>query len=140
MRVKYYLNSVRNGARIVLEYNSEEYLVAFNVEGSPDPAQMERVYKMLPLRISELKAMAKKGVAFKKVQEDLSFERFWKDYANKVGKKTRAKKLWEDLSEVDKIACLNSIPTYKSWLRVRTVEQCYPETYLSQRRWENEYQ
>ena len=74
------------------------------------------------------------------ILEDLSFDAFWKAYAYKIGKKARAEKLWELMSEGERTEALKAIPRYKRWLASRqTVEQLYPETYLSQRRWENEF-
>lgn len=74
------------------------------------------------------------------ILEDLSFDAFWKAYAYKIGKKARAEKLWELMSEGERTEALKAIPRYKRWLALRqTVEQLYPETYLSQRRWENEF-
>lgn len=73
------------------------------------------------------------------VPEDLSFERFLETYNHKVGKKERAQKLWEALTTKEKITCLNTIPRYKAWLAFRNIETLYPETFLSQKRFQNEY-
>lgn len=69
-----------------------------------------------------------------------TFEDFWEFYGYKVGKKERAKKLWESLTEVEQDRCMASIVMYKRYLAQNpNIAQCYPETYLSQKRWENEY-
>lgn len=70
-----------------------------------------------------------------------TFEDFWEMYGYKVGKKERVKKLWENLTEIEQGKCMVSIPKYKRWLNKNEgIAQCYPETYLSQKRWENEYE
>jgi hypothetical protein len=74
------------------------------------------------------------------IPEDLSFERFWNEYKNKVGNTKRAKKLWSELSEADKIKVFEAIPKYRSYLqRNPNLTMLYPETFLFQRRFENQY-
>lgn len=71
---------------------------------------------------------------------DLSFEAFWEAYGNKIGKKTRAQELWKLLSESDKQAALIGVKKYKQWKALNpSVQMLYPETFLSQRRFENEF-
>jgi hypothetical protein len=74
-----------------------------------------------------------------KIEEDLSFERFWNDYGYKVGKKERCQMLWRILSDADKSSCLKAIKKYNRWLLDKNIDRVYPETFLSQRRWENEF-
>jgi len=70
---------------------------------------------------------------------DLSFERFWNLYGYKVGAKDRVKKKWERLPEGEKILALGSIPRYRRFTEQKHIDMTYPETYIDQRRWENEY-
>jgi len=72
------------------------------------------------------------------VPVDLTFESFWAAYGNKVGNKTRAKKLWNLLDDDTRAAAYAGISRYNSYLAAHpAIEKCYPETYLNQRRWEN---
>jgi hypothetical protein len=74
------------------------------------------------------------------VPTDLSFEAFWNAYGNKIGKKTRSQELWKLLSDADKQAALIGVKKYKQWKHQNpSVQMLYPETFLSQRRFENEY-
>lgn len=74
------------------------------------------------------------------IPTDLSFEAFWLQYGNKVGKKGRAEQLWKLLQDEEKERALLYIKKYKNWLvQNPSVQMLYPETYLSQKRWENEY-
>lgn len=74
-----------------------------------------------------------------KQQSDLSFAAFWDTYGYKVGKKDRAEKLWSNLRDDERVAALNGIQRYKSFIAARQIAQAYPETWLAQRRWENEF-
>jgi hypothetical protein len=75
-----------------------------------------------------------------KVEQDLSFDAFWDLYEHKVGNKARAMKLWSNLPKMDKARCFVGIRQYKFWLSHHpNVEKLYAETFLHQRRWENEY-
>lgn len=69
-----------------------------------------------------------------------TFEAFWDMYNHKVGKKDRAKKLWDSLGEFEQDRAMMGVIRYKRYLAQNPhIAQCYPETYLSQKRWENEY-
>ncbi len=71
---------------------------------------------------------------------DLSFVRFWEVYGYKVGKKEKVIQLWQALSDEDRAKCLLKIPIYKQWLAQKpNMERLYPQTFLSQRRWENDF-
>lgn len=72
------------------------------------------------------------------IKEDLSFDRFWIEYDNKVGNKKRAEKLWTELSEQNKLLALKYIKRYDSLLKIQNgIAKLYPETYLNQKRWNN---
>ena len=71
---------------------------------------------------------------------DTNFDTFWTMYGNKVGKKERTQQLWKLLPDEEKHRALSGIKKYKNWLLQNpSVQMLYPETYLSQKRWENEY-
>ena len=74
------------------------------------------------------------------IAEDLSFERFWQEYKYKVGSKDRARRLWEALEDTEKSDALHAIKPYRYWLsHQNNTNTCLPQTYLKQRRWENEF-
>lgn len=70
---------------------------------------------------------------------DYCFERFWNLYGYKVGNKARVQKKWDRLPEGEKILALAAIPKYRRFCESKHIELAYPETYIDQRRWENEY-
>lgn len=70
---------------------------------------------------------------------DYSFERFWNLYGYKVGNRPRVQKKWERLPEGEKILALGSIPRYQRFAASKKISLTYPETYIDQRRWENDF-
>lgn len=72
------------------------------------------------------------------LEQDLSFKAFWDAYANKVGNKTKANKLWDTLTPTDKAKALSYIKRYDNLLLQGNIQKLYPETYLNQRRFDNE--
>ena len=74
------------------------------------------------------------------IEEDLSFDVFWNAYDYKIGKKPRAESLWNSLTDPEKTSCLIGVKKYNYWFSTKTgMNKLYPETFLSQRRWENEF-
>lgn len=74
------------------------------------------------------------------VPQKLDFDTFWDAYAYKVGNKGKAANLWKLLDEEDKIKALCGIKNYNYFLQLNpNTDKIYPERYLSQRRFENEY-
>ena len=96
----------------------------------------------IPERESELKAWAAQSQILQvdEVPQDLTFNAFWEAYNYKVGKKDRAIKYWNALTESDKAKVFQAIPKYNFWLAQRpNMERLYPEGFLHQRRFENEF-
>jgi hypothetical protein len=138
----YLIQSKSGKTKMIFTYNSNGFLISFEAEPSDIKTEtLQWIYKHFPYTeagIDKFKPLD--YVTVSKVAADLSFEAFYNLYGYKVGKKERTKRLWDALPEVDRIACLAAIPKYKRWLASKNnMEMLYPETFLSQRRWENEY-
>jgi hypothetical protein len=70
--------------------------------------------------------------------EVITFEMFWKKYANTLGNKKRAQKMWDLLPQSEQVAAYAFIDTYNSYLRQNpTLTKKYPDTYLNQETWKN---
>ena len=83
---------------------------------------------------------ARVGVKIEDVTNaDYGFERFWGLYDYKVGNKARVAKKWNALPEGERILALAAIPRYRRFAEQKKIDRVYPETYIDQRRWENEY-
>jgi hypothetical protein len=95
----------------------------------------------LPHDYEELQTLAKKfSAVLREVPQDLSFEAFWDTYNYKVGNKARVKKLWQALPQQDRAACIVSLARYDQYLKLHPrMERAYPETYINQRRFENQF-
>ena len=60
-------------------------------------------------------------------------------YGYKVGNKARVQKKWEKLPEGERVLAMASIARYRRFAEGKKIEMVYPETYIDQRRWENEF-
>jgi len=68
---------------------------------------------------------------------NVDFETFWNLYDKKVGDKKRCEKKWTKLKDSDREEIIKTLPAFKSHIKDKQF-QPYPETYLNQRRWEDE--
>lgn len=135
---KYTITFVNYPGGIRLGY-AEDMLVSVEIEMELSGEQHEWFWSRVPIFLKELDRL--KNAKIKIINEpiDLSFEVFWDQYDYKVGKRSRAKKLWEAMSASERVSCLLKIKAYKFWLAHKNVDTVYPETWLSQRRWENTF-
>lgn len=73
-----------------------------------------------------------------KKQKKIDFENFWDLYNKKLGCKADCKKTWDKLEYETQLKIIEVIPIYLK--TIRDIQyQAYPETWLNQRRWENDY-
>lgn len=70
---------------------------------------------------------------------DVSFERFWNLYGKKVGNKGGVEKRWSKLEWEEKVMALGCVPRMRQYYERKGLDLPYPETYVNQRRWENEF-
>lgn len=72
-------------------------------------------------------------------KQDLSFVHFWTAYGYKVGNKATAEKKWNALKPEDRLLALQGIARQRRHSESHRTDMPYPETYINQRRWENEF-
>ena len=73
-----------------------------------------------------------------KVKElNIEFSKFWNTYNKKEGSKPNCEKKWNKLSDEDRQRIIDTLPVFLSKIKDKQF-QPYPETYLNQRRWDNE--
>ena len=70
---------------------------------------------------------------------DLSFACFWNTYAYKVGNKATVEKKWNALKPEDRLLALQGIVRQRRHSEPKHTDMPYPQTYIDQRRWENEF-
>jgi len=136
-----YLFTSQNGQRRILFGYEDGYLRRFTVEGNLTLNEIDFLKNEIPwleVGLDRFQSITRGKVA--RIETDLSFGAFWDTYAYKVGNKLRTEKLWEKLSDVEKARVLKSIKIYDQFLDLKkNQEKAYPETYISQRRFDNNY-
>ncbi len=139
----YLLYSKSKNFECSFSYTDYGLLVGFEVKTQfSDKEKHESFLQYNFSKYETLKAFSKrfeKEFKLDEIPPDLSFENVWETYGYKVGKKDRAKRLWEALTDKEKMLCLQAIPRYKAWLAYKNIEMLYLETFLSQKRFLNEF-
>jgi hypothetical protein len=143
--MKFLLKS-KSGLSVVIHFNERGFLVAAQVDqgGASDDA-LPKVWPWIPSTMDKLETLrtsTKHGndYTISECAPDTSFTSFWEDYNYKVGSKAKAEKLWNAMTESERVAALSAIGKYGRWLTLKNnMEKAYPETWLRQRRWENNY-
>ena len=69
--------------------------------------------------------------------DDFDFEKFWNQYNKKVGDKKKILAKWKRLPQKDRDEIFRTLPLFISSIRDKQY-QPHPETYLNNRRWEDE--
>lgn len=137
--MKYHLHSEKIKDKITLMYIGGVLREVRLPEGMTE-VQYEWLFKNVPKNEALVAQFAEQGNFILYSVRGYAFEDFWEGFGNKLGKKERVKRLWDSLSEVEQDKVMISIVRYKQYLALNPhIAQCYPETYLSQKRWENEY-
>lgn len=127
--------------KMLFNYDLNGRLIEYKLEGELSDMQLSWLFNHFPFAEVVLRRHGKlPEFKLTEIQPDLSFNAFWDKYAHKVGNKKRVEKLWNGLSEPEKAAVFPAIKRYNFYLANRPgMQRTYPETFLSQRRWENEY-
>lgn len=68
---------------------------------------------------------------------NISFDSFWSYYNKKVGDKAKCQKKWEKLVDAERTKIMEILPAFLAGIKDKQF-QPFPETFLNQRRWENE--
>lgn len=137
---KYILTSEHFKGEITFEYNLKGFLKAVKVGEVKGMSKsiFDWLWANLPTSTQMIEEYKKTAGNFKisEVPVDLSFERFWSEYNNKVGKKKMTENAWNKLSQKDKIAALLYIEKLRRTKRQDGTQMPYPSTYLNQKYWE----
>lgn len=122
---------------LIFGYNTDDMLIYFENKALLSNEHIKWLATHFPFNRNDLSIVFQKS----KIKEltDISFEIFWNKYNNKVGNKQRTEKIWNHLSEGERLKIIETIPKYIAYLKQSKIAQAYPETFLNQRRWENEY-
>jgi len=137
----YLLTSPHFTGEIELRFNENGHLIKYDNRAELTEKQFAYMLFRIPVNIDSLSVLTDGNQSkLTEVKIELTFDMFWDKYDYKMGKKARVMKLWEALTETDKQAAMKGIVKYDMYLAGHTkMEKAYPETYLSQRRWENDF-
>lgn len=137
---KYILTSDHFTGEVTFEYNLKGFLkvVKIGEVRGMSKSIFDWLWANLPTSTQMMEEYKKTAGNFKisEVPVDLSFERFWSEYNNKVGKKKMTENAWNKLSQKDKIAALLYIEKLRRTKRQDGTQMPYPSTYLNQKYWE----
>lgn len=141
--MKEFLVTINNGEyKCTYRYNKHSMLVACTIDSGMPTEAIQHMHKVMPFTEGLLMALPKliNNLVISESIVDTSFKAFWEKFRNKVGNKPRAENLYKFLTPEEKLQVMSSIKKYHNWLvQNPNVQQLYPETYLSQRRWENQF-
>ncbi|WP_291058990.1 MULTISPECIES: hypothetical protein [unclassified Empedobacter] len=135
---KYIVTSDRFTGEVIYEYNLNGFLVNFSVNISNTIFGIVKFfYTHLPYNLDLMQMWLDKAKDFKveEVPADLSFDRFWEEYG-KHGTKSVAKKKYEKLKPIEKLAALLHLPKERDKKKIDGTAMPYAETYINQKRWE----
>ena len=117
-------------------------LVLFENQSGMDGEQISFFFRRFPFGESWIEELIgdSKTLRVTRLLDDLSFSAIWEGYAYKVGNKKRAEMLWEKLSEAEKQQVFDALSPYAYYLMCHSnMEKLYLETFLNQRRYENDF-
>lgn len=124
---------------MLFKYSLKGVLIEFKLNFFPVQNFYEILQPPFPFSLKGIELFkASKSYKVQELKKDLSFKTFWDTFAYKHGNKSRAERLWKLLTDVQKAKAIAYIPTYKAMLINSTKDHLYPETYLKQKRFENE--
>ena len=124
---------------MLFKYSLKGLLIEYKLNFKPIAKFYDYFKPNFPFFVDGIDFFKKESLfSVQELKEDLSFKTFWDTFAYKHGNKNRAEKLWKLLSDVDRVKAIAYIPTYKNMLISSGKAHLYPETYLSQRRYDND--
>jgi len=111
--------------------------VIFMDAETPPPAR-EWCLARIPAQVEQLENIGTIAL-IEPEPADLSFNAFWEAYGNKQNK-DRTYRFWTALTNDERIAALRAIPKYNRYLTYKpNIERKYPDTWLKNRCWTDEY-
>lgn len=140
MLTRYLIEHLKFKKPVVVSYN-EHGVIAFYDGTELDKAQSEWFVKHLPVMESMIPQYRKDHgfLRINKAAIDTSFEAAYNAYNYKVGKKEKARKLWDALPEGDRQWFFRMLPDYNAYLTKSKVAKAYFETFLNNHYWKNDF-
>jgi hypothetical protein len=137
---QFIITSNRFTGELIFKYDLNDVLCGFDNNAHLSESQFLSTMRNLPLNLKQLQDWGSSpGVTLSEIPLDLSFMAFWSKYAYKVGDKKRCEKLWDKLDDAKKTKAMISIQKYKKFCYDQNIPCVYPERYISQERFLNEF-
>lgn len=138
MSMKHIIEIKTHKVTVTVEHNDKEQLIAFRIDGEITEKFHDWLIPRLPLKPNFGAFKAIKDVTVDKVNDDLTFDRFWADYNNKISNKKRTEKIWNDMIDSEKAKAISFIKKYNRILFENPGQsQKHADTYLRQEPWNN---
>ena len=139
--MKYLVTHIASGIKMSMEFGEDGFLKSWVIDGEMELKLWREIWSAPPYNTIVLRdTWPLRGYEVKEVVGDISFVAFWDAYAYKMGDKKKTEKLWNTLSEPEMIAAMTAIKKYHYWLACHpNTETAQAQTWLRQRRWENDY-
>lgn len=141
---KFIYTSVHLQGEVVLGYDSNnfDYLATLDLTKAELNVEQHATFlRHVPLSLSDLQLLVKekpKERQYVEFVEDVTFKMFWDRYdSKKLSKKELCIKLWEKLSDAEKILAYNFILEYFKLIAKDGTAKKYAESYLRARLWAN---
>lgn len=131
----------------LFKYRLNGHMQGFEVlQGEMNDRQLNWLLNEGRFPVSEyaMKAVWMRGEEYREkftivaIPADLTFDAFWEAYDNKV-KRVMAEKLWEKLSETDKIKCFLALPGYNAYLARKGTSKALMPTFINQKYYEDDW-
>ena len=131
----------KTGLRIVFKYDLNAVLRSVEFDGKCTDDLIERIKVKIPVNmqycISEIKNQKPNSQWIFKELTELSFEAFYKSYPNKLGKKDLARKIWDKMSDAERMDAILYLDEYIPLKRKEGTNIPYASSYLNGKYWES---
>lgn len=136
--MKYSVISTAYIGEVIFSFDDDSVFNGIEIKASLTEKQLRHFIANIPYNIDELLATIGKSklVTLTPIQEEVTFEMFWKLYNDKSrSSKIKSEKIFNRFSQADRIAAFNFYPTYMR--NKGNAEKKYCETYLNAQLWKN---
>ena len=128
----------KTGLKITFKYDLNGVLRHLEFDGDWVPELVQKIITKIPVRteviLSDIAKQKPENAWIFAELTDLSFEAFYKRYPKKVGRKEQTEKMYNKLSEADKMEAILYISELIK-LKADGTAFPYPATYLNQKYW-----
>lgn len=124
---------------ITFEFDPDGNLLGIQANEPVSTEQWKFIFQHLPQQESLMEVWKARFTNVKvEMAKPYSFEDYWNAYGYKIDK-AKAQAEWNKLSEQERFLAVRGIKKYNAYLERTKTAKRYPERYLKNKSWENEY-